>query len=272
MDGDVASSRWAAAQFGEHAAKVARDVAAGLVRAQRSARVVQEMAQREGAGDRRAYGSMWALRYNFVVEQLRLADLPGYRAHKPKGASYSLAVVNGRVLIPFRHATSLNVPIDRAKLPNKIPRQVSRENGVPPAPTLFDLPSGEETPAGPTEPTVAEAAAAAEAENLVVVYVAFVANADSDEVLAAWWGTPVSLEDDGTMVWSPERLDLSVGAAKAADGRRADLRMTGTDSTAAGFAQGDLPPLSVTPRAEPAPLPSAEADNEATRVAQDGDE
>jgi len=280
MAGEVAPSRWAVEQFGEHAAEVVRHVVTGLVRAQRAARVVQETAEREGAGDRRAYGSMWATRYRFVVEQFELAGLPGYQAHRPKGASYSLAVINGRVLIPFRHATSLKVPIASAKLSNKIPREVARENGVLPAPTLFDLVGPEDTagmddgmtgPAESTEPTVAEAAAAAAAENLVVIYVGWVANADSDEVLGAWWGTPTSLEDDGAMVWSPERLDMSIATSDTADGRRNDLRPTGTSDTAAGFAQGDLPPLGMTPRAEPTQLPPSEVE-EAESAAEDGDE
>ncbi|WP_026311303.1 hypothetical protein [Parafrankia elaeagni] len=268
MSGGVMPSRWAVEQFGEHAAEVVRHVVTGLVRGQRAARLVQETAEREGAGDKRAYGSMWASRYKFVVEQFELADLRGYQAHRPKGASYSLAVINGRVLIPFRHATSLKEPISSAKLSNKIPREVSRNNGVEPGPTLFDVPGGAGTT---TNPTVAQAAAAAKAENLVVIYVAYVANADSDEVLAAWWGTPKSLEDDGTMLWSPERLDMTIATTKTIGGRRSDLHVTGTNAATVGFAQGDLPPLGVTPRAETAERPSAEAD-EATAETEDGDE
>lgn len=283
MTGEVVPSRWAVEQFGEQAAEVVRRVVTGLVRAQRAARIVQEAAEREGAGDRRAYGSMWATRYRLVVEQFELAKLPGYKAHRPKGASYSLAVINGRVLIPFRHATSLKVSIASAKLSNKIPREVARRSGVRPAPTLFDLVDSEDTasmddgvttstePAEATEPTIAEAAAAALAEDLVVIYVGWVANADSDGVLGAWWGTPTSLEDDGTMVWSPERLDMDIATSEAVDGRRGDLRPTGAVDTMAGFAQGDLPPLGMTPRAEPTQLPSSEVE-EADLAADDGDE
>ncbi|WP_322769789.1 hypothetical protein [Frankia sp. Cr1] len=268
MSAGAMPSRWAVEQFGDHAAEVVRHVVTGLVRGQRAARLVQEMAEREGTGDKRAYGSMWATRYKFVVEQFELADLRDYQAHKPKGASYSLAVINGRVLIPFRHATSLKEPISSAKLSNKIPREVSRNNGVVSAPTLFDVPGDAGTT---TNPTVAQAAAAAKAENLVVIYVAYVANADSDEVLAAWWGTPDSLEDNGTMVWSPERLDMSIATTKTADGRRSDLRTTRTAGAAAGFAEGDLPPLGMAPRTATTQLPSTEAE-EATPDAEDGDE
>lgn len=266
MAGEVLPSRWAVEQFGEHAAEVMRHVVTGLVRGQRGARLVQATAETAGAVDKLAYGSMWATRYRRVVEQFELADLPGYEARKPKGAPYSLAVINGRVLIPFRHATSLKVPISRAKLSTKIPRRVSRDNGVEPAPTLFDVPGGVEVGA---DPSVAEAAAAAVAEKLVVVYIGYVANADSDEVLAAWWGTPDWLEDDGTMLWSPERLDMSI-ATQTSGETRSDRYVTGTGATP-GFAEGDLPSLGVTARAETVELPSAEPEP-ASPEAEDGDE
>lgn len=257
-------SQWAVAQFGAHAPDVARHVVLGLVRGQRSARVVQEVATGEGADDRRAYGSMWAARYKVVVDQFELADLPGYEAIKPKGASYSLAVINGRVLIPFRHATSLKEPISRARLGTKIPRAVSRANGVPSAPTLFEVDGAD------AEPTVAEAAAAAHKENLTVVYVAYVANADSDDVLAAWWGTPTSLEDDGSMSWAPEPIDLAV-ATVGTTATRGGLQVAGSGAASAGFTQGELPPLAVTARSETVQLPSAEAE-ERDDEARDGDE
>lgn len=268
MAGGLAPSRWAVEQFGEHAADVVRHVVTGLARGQRAARLVQAAAQSAGAGDKRAYGSMWAARYKSVVDQFELADLPGYQAHKPKGASYSLAVINGRVLIPFRHATSLTEPIARARLGNKIPRKVSRDNGVEPAPTLFDTAYGAESA---TDPTVAEAAAAARAEKLTVIYVAYVAHADSDEVLAAWWGTPDSLEDDGTMLWSPEPLDMSIATAQSTGASPADLRTAGADTQTRGFAEGDVPPLEVTARTEITERPSAEPEP-ATPEAEDGDE
>jgi hypothetical protein len=98
--------------------------------------VVQVAAEREGATDKRACGSTWATRYKLVVDQFELDSLPNYQPVKPKGAPYNLAVVNGRVLIPFRHATSLNVPIFQARLSTTIPHKVSRENGVAADPTL----------------------------------------------------------------------------------------------------------------------------------------
>jgi hypothetical protein len=261
-------SRWAVEQFDDDAAKVMRNVITGLARGQRAARLVQVSAEKAGAEDKRAYGSMWATRYKSVVDQFELADLPGYQAHKPKGASYSLAVINGRVLIPFRHATSLKEPISRAKLSNKIPHKVSRESGVEPAPTLFDVPRSDE---GATDPSVAEAAAAAKAEKLTVIYVAYVANADSDEVVAAWWGTPDSLEDDGTMLWSPERLDMSIATAQTSGESPVDHHKVGADVATPGFAEGDVPALGVIPRTETANHPSAEPEPTTTE-AEDGDE
>ncbi|RJQ83388.1 hypothetical protein D5S17_00475 [Pseudonocardiaceae bacterium YIM PH 21723] len=266
MSGALEPSQWAIEQFGEHAAKVMRHVIIGLARGQQAARLVQAAAEDAGAGDRRAYGSMWATRYKSVVEQFDLAVLPCYQAYKPKGASYSLAVINGRVLIPFRHATTRNVPISRARLSTKIPRDVSRENGVEPAPTLFDI-----LPATAADPSVADVVAAAQAENLTVIYIGYVANADSDQVLDAWWGTPDWLEDDGTMHWDPERLDLSITTAQATDDSYLDLRIVSTNIVTPGFAEGDVPSYDLGTRTEIAERPSAEPEP-MTPEAEDGNE
>jgi len=255
MAGEITPSRWAVGHFGEHAAEVMRRVVTGLAQGQKAARLVQVTAEGAGAKDNRPYGSLWATRYDLVVEQFDLASLPGYKPHKPKGASYSLAVVDGRVVIPFRHATSLKKPISRAKLSTKIPHQVSRDNGVEPAPTLFDTP---ETASAEEHPTVAEAAAAAHAEKLTVIYVAYVASADGDEIVAAWWGTPHSLEDDGTMLWEPEQLDMSIATAQDSRGSRRDLHEPGTATPTQGWAGGEMPSLDVAPRVEPVKDPSPE--------------
>ncbi|MCG7523653.1 hypothetical protein MHW47_04215 [Streptomyces sp. OfavH-34-F] len=273
MAGEFAPSQWADEQFGDDAAEVIRHVVKGLARGQQTAYEVQVAAQKAGAVDKRAYGSMWATRYGQVVKQFELAELPGYEARKPKGASYSLAVVNGRVLIPFRHADSLTEPISRAKLSTKIPHQVSRDNGVgsarPPL-TLFEGEAEATEPAA--EPSVAEAAAAASAEQLTVIYVAYAANADSDKVLAAWWGTPTSLEDDGTMVWDPEPLDMSIASAKHdSTHSRDDLRGSSRGvPRAQGFSGGDVPGLGVTHRSEVAKSPSAEQEPTISNI-EDGE-
>ncbi|WP_030593498.1 hypothetical protein [Streptomyces globisporus] len=268
MAGEVTPSRWAVEQFGENAAEVMRHVVTGLARGQKAARLVQVAAENAGAQDKRPYGSMWATRYQLVVSQFDLASLPGYKPHKPKGASYSLAVVDGRVLIPFRHATTLTEPISRAKLSTKIPHQVSRDNGVDPAPTLFDTP---EIAGAEVGPTVAEAAAAANAEKLAVIYVAYVANADSDEILAAWWGTPHSLEDDGTMLWEPERLDMGIATAQDSGSSRRDLHDSSAAVPTQGWAGGEVPSLDVAPRVEPVKAPSAEQEP-TTPETEDGNE
>lgn len=267
MTGEVVPTRWAVEQFGEHAAQVMRHVVTGLVRGQRAARAVQMAAIKEGSADKRAYGSTWATRYKLVVDQLGLADLPDYKSFKPKGAPYSLAVVNGRVLIPFRHATSLNVPISQARLSTTIPHKVSRDHGVVADPTLFDVPVDEAA----ADPSVAEVVAVARAENLTVVYVAYVANADSDEVLGAWWGIPDSLEDDGRMRWSPERLNMGIATLQTPSKARADLHSAGTSATTPGFAEGEVPPLVVVAHAETVQLPASEVEP-ITPDAEDGDE
>jgi hypothetical protein len=271
MVSSVTPSRWAVEHFGEHAAAATECVVSGLVRAQKAAWQVQKAAEAEGASTKRPYGSMWDSRYNFVIERFELRKLPGYEAYRPKGASYSLAVVNGRVLIPFRHATTLGVPISQARIQNQIPRVEARRLGVEPSqPSLFDDPTVADG-AG-CAPTVAEAAAAAEAaEDLRVIYVGFVANAGSDEVLAAWWGEPTALEDDGSLVWTPEELDLSIATATSSGSTRSRLDVPGVAATTQGFAQGDVPPLNVATRDRQVDKPSAESEP-VTPDAVDGDE
>lgn len=266
-------SRWAVEQFGDAALDVAKHVIMGLRRGQRGARIVQAAARAEGATDNHPFGSMWNTRYQVIVDQFELADLPGFEMVKPKGASYRLAVVNNCVLIPFRHATSMNKPISQAKLGSLIPRRIARENGVLPEHTLFD--DQDEVPPGAADahdsPTVGEVAAEARALNLTVIYIGYVANADSDEIQAVWWGTPVSLEDSGSMVWFPERLDLSI-ADHYAGATVTDLGAAGTAPGAPGFAQGDEPDLDVTPRPRKADLPASEAEPDTLDAAAEDDE
>jgi hypothetical protein len=266
-------TRWAVEQFGDSALDVAKYVIMGLRRGQRAARIVQAVAQAEGATHNHPFGSMWTTRYQVIVEQFDLADLPGFEVIKPKGASYRLAVINGRVLIPFRHASSTTKPIGQAKLGSLIPRRIARESGVLPERTLFDEPNGltEDAKDSIESPTVREVAADARALNLTVVYIGYVANADSDEVLAAWWGTPISLEDDGSMVWSPERLDLTVNDYTIrAEG--IGLNTVSAAEEAPGFAQGAEPELKFTPRPRKAELPQSEPEPSTPDTAAETDE
>jgi hypothetical protein len=267
-------SEWAVKQFGNSALDVAKYVVRGLMRGQRSARLVQAAAHAEGATDNYAYGSMWNTRYQVIVDQFELADLPGYEMIKPKGASYQLAVVNGRVLIPFRHATSMNKPIGQAKLGSLIPRRIAREHGVLPERTLFDEPDSVTTDVEdvPDSPTVGEVAADARALNLTVVYIAYVANADSDEIQAAWWGTPTSLEDNGDMVWSPEQLDLTIAGDYANGATGTGLHVVGTAADAPGFAQGDEPEVTVTALPRKIEHPTSEAEPSSPDAAAEDDE
>lgn len=267
-------SAWAVEQFGEAAHDVAKYVVKGLIRGQRSARHVQSTARAAGAVDNYAYGSMWNTRYQMFVGQFELADLSGYEVIKPKGASYRLVVVNGRVLIPFRHATSMNKPIDQAKLGSLIPRRIARDNGVLPERTLFDEPDGVIAGAeDPTDsPTIGDVVTAARVMNLTVIYVGYVANADSDEIQAAWWGTPLSLEEDGSMRWLPEQLDLSIADDGVIGSLSAGLRGVATVIGAPGFAQGDEPALKVTARPRTNDLPVSEAEPSMPDTAAEDDD
>lgn len=273
MVGNSAPSAWAVDQFGDAALEVAGHVVRGLIRGQRGARMVQATARAEGATDNYAFGSMWNTRYQVIVEQFELADLPGYEVIKPKGASYRLVVVNGRVLIPFRHATSMNKPIGQTRLGSLIPRRLARKSGVLPEHTLFDdFDSRIDAEDASESPTVGEVAAEARALNLKVVYVAYIANADSDEIQAAWWGTPVSLEDDGSMVWFPEQLDLSIAAEDTTRASGPALGVVGIGANSLGFAQGDEPALDVTARPHRNDLPGSEVEPDIPDAAAEDDE
>jgi hypothetical protein len=243
-----------------------------LNRGQLAARNVQVAAREEGAVDNYAYGSMWNARYQMIVNQFELADVPGFKLVKPKGASYRLVVVNDRVLIPFRHATSMNKPISQAKLDSLIPRRIARESGVPPERTLFDDLETDDAEDVTEVPTAGILTADANAMNLTVVYIGYVANAGSDDIQAAWWGTPISLEDDGTMIWTPERLDLSIADDHRAGTAAAGLRVVGTEINAPGFAQGDEPELTFTPKPHEDELPASEADSAISDTAAENDE
>lgn len=271
--GRSAPSAWAVDQFGDAAPEVAGHIVRGLIRGQRSARMVQAVARAEGATDNYAFGSMWNTRYQVIVDQFELADLPGYEVIKPRGASYRLVVVNGRVIIPFRHATSMNKPIGQTRVGSLIPRRLARDSGVLPERTLFDEADSRIDPQDATDsPTVGEVAAEARALNLSVVYVAYVANADSDEIQAAWWGTPVSLEDDGGMVWFPEQLDLNLATGDTTGSSGAALGVVGIGAYSPGFAQGDEPALDVTARHRREDFPGSEAEPESSDAAAEHDE
>lgn len=273
MVGTVKPSKWAVEQFGDDAFDVAKCVIQGLMRGQRGARRVQAAARAEGATSNHAYGSYWDTRYNVVVERFQLADLPHCEKIKPPGASYELAVVNGRVLIPFRHDTTMNKPIGQAKVGGLIPRRIARDHGVLPERTLFDEQDGTTDVEDAVEsPTVGEVAADARALNLTVIYIAYVANADSDEIQAAWWGTPISLEDNGTMVWAPEQLDLSIAADTATDATDVGLRPVGTAGDTPGFAQGEEPDLGVSAKARKDERPASEVESSILDAAVEDDD
>lgn len=224
----MSPSQWAVQQFGPHAETVVACVVDGLRRYQRAARRVQLTAESEGRSTRRPYGAMWDGSYTHVADQLSQAELPGYRSYRPRGASYELAVVNDRVIIPFRHATTLRRPISQARIETNIPVAEARRWGIEPPPTLFDLPEPDAA-----RPSAAGAARAAHEDGTVrVVYVGYVANAESDDILAAWWGEPDSVDDEGNLAWSPEPLPLGD-----------DARRAPSPDAVPGFADGEVPAL-----------------------------
>ncbi|GAA3844355.1 hypothetical protein GCM10022243_08420 [Saccharothrix violaceirubra] len=220
-------SSWAVSQFGDQTHAVVHSLVRGLNRAQRARWLVQRDAHAQGVLTKRAYGSLWDTPYHSVIEELGLENLDGYRVHHPYGASYDLAMVGGRVLVPFKLGSRMPLSPKVVTIATLVPQRTGRRFGVEPPAMLFDLHA-------PARPTVADAVAAAGEADLTVIYVGFVANADSDRVLGAWWGEPISLADDGTLTWEPERLPLDLDLEDAPQ-----LPLT-------GFAEGDEPELDVT--------------------------
>jgi hypothetical protein len=261
MSADVAVSRWAVEQFGDQAAEVMKRVVTALTKAHRAAWRVQVTAVEQGASNRRPYGSMWVELYHFFTEEFQ--DLEGVHKFRPPGASYSLVVLNSRVLIPFRYSTNLRDPIGSAKIKSEVPKKVSRNFGVKPPPTLFD--DIDEPVDGP------EAAEAAAAAGLTVIYIAFAANADTDRLLAAGWGTTVSLDKDGRLNWTPEKLRIDIADESAADSSTPGGLAAGPSSTTSSFDEGEQPALDVSPRHQPVPVSSPEPEP-TTPTAENGND
>ncbi|MEV0699495.1 hypothetical protein AB0I53_16465 [Saccharopolyspora sp. NPDC050389] len=107
---------WAARHFGDQAEEVSRRVVAAMVKAQKASFEVQAFASGEGATNRRPYGSMWESRYTFLEDEMK--GLDGYETFRPPGASFRLVRLNGCLLLPIRHASSLSKPLSQVHIPD----------------------------------------------------------------------------------------------------------------------------------------------------------
>lgn len=254
---EISASRWAIEQFGTQAAEVIRRVVGSLTEAHRRGLAAQAEARLK---TKHPYGGTWTAKYELLVEALK--DLPGAEVFRPRGASFELIKLNGHVLIPFRHATTLDQPIKAARITNKIPLRVADTfEPLPLQPTLFDEESDEEHAA------VADAVADID-PSTPIVYIAFVCNVDSDRLLGVWWGLAPHRDDDGRLNWNPEQLPAEAITARPG---KPVVTPSGRETSGPSFDQGELPPVIFTPREVPTDAPPSEPEPQGPAAA-DNDE
>lgn len=260
---DTTVTGWAVAQFGGHAGEVARRVAQALTDAQQVGTRTQRAS---GQVKRYAYGSTWTSKYEQMIYQFAEAPgapLPAVEIVPVPNAAYSLVRVGGRLLIPFLLARSLADVDDAPTLASEVLRATATKNVPAPLPALSlfdDDPGGDgviegmippQRAASESEPPTVESAPAEPTPDAVPpVFIGYVANADSETVLGAWWGNAHAIDSEtGVITWSPEPLPLQLAAAAGAPSPVPDPR--DTDRSEA-FDQGSAPEVTVVVRPRPA--------------------
>ncbi len=229
-------SPWLVDRFGDRVAQVRTRVVDGLTEAQASRQLSQEAA---GIRTAHAYGGAWPAVFTKLAAQFRDADQLDVGFTKPYGAPYELPVVNKVVLIPFRHSTTLSDPVVDAMITSRHQLDLldSLDALTPPSPTLFDE-HPDLAPPNTRNVTRLESGMSA-------VLVPFVANADSQGLLALWWGT-ATVHDTGEIDWVElEQIPLTTPENSAASGP-ADPTID------LGFTVDEIPGLNVSPRRRPA--------------------
>jgi hypothetical protein len=192
---------WVVERFGQHADAVMVGVVQALAAAQRAGLAAQDAS---GLRARYPYGSTWPARYEFLVNALR--DIPGAEVIRPHGAGYRLVMINGCLLVPFLHSKTLtDLPISQARVPSALLRELTAAAVPPPREPLALFPPDA---AGERYTAAGDRAGSVIAPDTVVVYIAFVANADSAGLLAAWWGIPRAQDQHGRLTWNPDPLPL----------------------------------------------------------------
>ena len=244
VDGVV--TPFAEEHFGDQAVEVMRRVVQALTDAQRAGVAAQGAS---GLRGKHPYGSTWNAKFDFMVAAFR--DLPGVTLARPEGVGYRLVVLNGRLLVPFQHAKTLATPITEAQVRSAPLRGLTSEAVArPPSPwTLFDDDPGSDDPGSPG-PDDAAVPLSELGSELTVVYIGFASNADTDRLLAAWWGVPTAQDDEGNLTWNPEPLPLHLAAeqtpAAATDAGAGPG--AGLGAAVAGFDQGEIPQPTISPR------------------------
>ena len=235
---------WAQSQFGDDAAKVIQCVVRAMAAWHQSGLDAQAASRMT---KKYPYGSVWSTRFDNLVAELH--DMLGAEIIPVPGAGYQLVKLQGKVLIPFRLATTLAVHHSQAKIESDVLRELtalSVPRPVPP-PSLFD-----------TEPDVASQRPTREGRPPIIdsdtsiIYIGVVANADSKSLLALWWGIGKAQGEDGTLIWSPEPLPLDILGPNEVPVRIPEPR---TPDQISAFDQGPVPPVTVTARSRPVEAP-----------------
>ena len=236
---------WAQSQFGDDGAKVIRRVVRAMAAWHQSGLDAQAAS---GMTKKYPYGSVWSTRFDNLVAELH--DLPGAEIIPVPGAGYQLVKLQGKVLIPFRLATTLAVHHSQAKIESEVLRELtalSVPRPVPP-PSLFD----------DTEPDVASPRPAPEGRLAIIdsdtsiIYIGVVANADSKSLLAVLWGIGEAQGEDGRLIWSPEPLPLDILGPNEVPVRVPERR---APDQVSAFDQGPVPSVVVTARSRPVETP-----------------
>ena len=264
---DATATSWAMTQFGDRAGEVSRRV----VRALSDAQEVGTRAQRaSGLHQRYTYGSTWISKFHQLIDHLR--ELPGFEEVSVPRAPYKLAKVNGRLLIPFVLARSLSDIPPQPKLTSEVQRAIAAKTvALPPRdPTLFDhddapLPVTSPVPGPRTADDAEGSTADAPSAEEPPVFIGYVCNSESESLLAVWWGTAESIDDDGVMTWSPEKLPPWIAEPSQVPRPVPTPR---SQDTVPGFDEGAIPPLSLSARSQPveAPPELATPDTEGQRL------
>lgn len=227
---------WARSQFGVDAAEVTLRVVRAMAAAHHAGLEAQAAS---GMAKLFPFGAVWPTRFDNLVAELH--DMPGAEVVKVPGAPYKLIKLQGKLLIPFRLATTLNVPGSQARIESRVLRDLAALS-IPrpvPEPTLFDS----ETESGINSGGLP--APAALDEDTPIIYIGVVANADSKTLLAGWWGIGEAQDEDGHLTWSPERLPLTVVGTGDVPVRVPQPR---SPDDVPAFDQGPVPPVTVTAR------------------------
>lgn len=246
MPVEVVLPPWGRARFGDAASDVTLRVVQALTDAQRAGAAAQDASRLRA---KHPYGSAWTARFEFLADALQ--DLPGAEVIRPRGAGYRLVMINGCLLVPFLHSKTLtDPPMSRARVPSALLRELTAVAiPQPRAPlALFESDEAGGTASGGTGRLVAGID-----PNTPVVYIAFVCNADSDGLLAAWWGTPEAQDKDGNLTWAPEPLPVHL--ADRHDRSRPTAVAAAPQRT---FDKGEIPDLAMDARSRTVETPPTE--------------